>query len=84
VFLDHNVLRYSTSHHKKAIYYLFFNPMLSFIACAMTKDDSLGLSADLEQPSDVVVPTRSLSSESFDEYFACFPETSRSWSLVIL
>jgi hypothetical protein len=60
VFLDHNVLRYSTSHHKKAIYYLFFNPMLSFIACAMTKDDSLGLSALARASTNILLVSRKL------------------------
>ena len=40
----------------------------------MTKDDALGLPADLGQPDNVLALTGSLPGESFDGFFASLPE----------
>jgi hypothetical protein len=40
----------------------------------MTKDDVLGLPANLGQPGDVLALTGSLPDESFDGFFASLPE----------
>jgi hypothetical protein len=40
----------------------------------MTKDGTLGFLADLGQTGDVLALTGSLSDESFDSFFASWPE----------
>jgi hypothetical protein len=55
---------------------LFSSPSTSmlFIPWSTTKDDVLGLPANLWQSGDVLVLTGSLLSESFDGFFASLPE----------